>query len=65
LIDAGISLATAHTPVDGDGSVEQLGDAHIAGNYETRTVAADVTFQDVPVAGALRLYAAQPCNGRD
>jgi hypothetical protein len=51
--------------MDGDGPVEQLGDVHIAGNDGTTTVAADVTFQDVPVDGALRLYAAQPCNGRD
>jgi hypothetical protein len=65
LIDAGISLATAHTPVDGDGSVEQLGDAHIAGNDGTRIVAADVTFLDVLGDGALRRYSPLPGNRRD
>jgi hypothetical protein len=62
LIDTGISLATTLTgtgaplaapaAVDGDGFVEQFGDA-------------DVSFPDVPVDGALRLYAPQPGSGRE
>jgi hypothetical protein len=67
LIDTGISLATTRTgtgaalpiaAVDGDAFVEQL-------NNETTTVAAGVTFLDVPVDGASRLYAPQPGNGRE
>ena len=63
----GISLATrltrtgrpltAQAAVDADEFAEQLGG--------TTPVAADVTFLDVPVDGALRLYAPQPANGRE
>ena len=65
MIDAGISLATTRTgtgaplstaALDGDGFVEQFDDVHVA---------PEVSFLDVPVDGALRLYAPQPGNGRE
>ena len=75
MINAGISVATAVTGtgaplaspavVEGDGFVEQLGDVNIAGKNGTTAVVAEVTFLDIPVDGALRLYAPQPGNGRE